>query len=174
MGMTGSRRRSGAGDVAVTQWDWDTQPWADAEADDSDKRGKRAERRGMTDLNAASSRLHDAISRLETVLTAERKAAAETAGALATAEDALSNKTAELSAMAAAAAAAEAAVEADREVTGAAVAEAQRELASVRAELAEMTQTAAAAQEGAAEIDGLKSSLTEAQERKYQRMLDQR
>ncbi len=123
--------------VAVSLLAWDTQLRADTEADDSDQRGERAERRDMTDLNAATTRLHEAIGTLEQALQIERKAAADTAQALTVAQDTLAGNTQQLSTMAAAMASAEAAVEADREAAAAAMTEAQQEISSLRAELAE-------------------------------------
>ena len=152
--------RSRSTGVAVLLLAWDTQLRADAEADDSDKRGKRAERRDMTDLNAATTRLHEAIGTLEQALQVERKAAADTAQALTAAQDTLVGNAQQLSTMAAATASAEAAVEADREAAAAAMTEAQQEILSLREELAEVS-NAPAPEPDTAEIEALQASVAE-------------
>ena len=52
----------------------------------------------MTDLDAATQRLHEAIERLENVLATEREAAGHLAANLSAAEEALVAKTTEMAA----------------------------------------------------------------------------
>ena len=112
----------------------------------------------MTELNAATTRLHEAIGRLENVLAAERQAAAETAAALAAAEEKLARNAEELSVMAAAVATAETTVEADREAASAAAAVAQQEMAALRTQLVE---TPAAPEVDESEVEELKATIAE-------------
>ena len=114
----------------------------------------------MTDLNAATTRLHEAIGTLEQALQVERKAAADTAQALTAAQDTLVGNAQQLSTMAAATASAEAAVEADREAAAAAITEAQQEILSLRAELAEAS-NAPAPEPDTAEIEALQASVAD-------------